>query len=187
MRYVDYLCNVLSDFFNLPSDLVIVNDCRLMRTFSVFPIKIASSESIEQLLNITLIYGTICINGTYFFCSLCSSFSFAEIKHQMTKCISFSWIFSFNVNTFKICNLLMNLIKPHWNVSFQNHITMRDFSHVWNEIVCSKPSIEKCFKPLFQSIILGWVIKTFFFFLISLHISNPLSNKTKSGVRGVTC
>lgn len=165
--------------FNLPFDLVSVNDCRLMGTFSVFPIKIATSEPIEQLMNITLIYGTICINGTYLFAVCTVVFSFAKIKHQMTKCISFSCIFFyFNLKTFKIRNIAHESYKKHIEMSpFRICINMTDFSHVWNKIVCSKPSIEKCCKPLFQSIILGWVMKTLVVFFFVFFFYKPPSFK----------
>lgn len=58
------------------SDLV--KDCSPVKAFSIFQIKLSTSELSETLTNITLSYSTICIIGTYsFFCL----YSFLHASH----------------------------------------------------------------------------------------------------------
>lgn len=135
MRFINFLCQILrqpnigsvsrfevfsnvttliSETQNIPEvfhvvwfglHLIFINNGRPAGRFSIFKIKVFTSELREPFTNNTLSYGTLYINGTYIFSCFYSIFSFSGIKKKTSngkKWISFSYIFTFSVKTLKI-------------------------------------------------------------------------------------
>lgn len=83
MRYMEYFyaatCHITWIINNQHFNLDIINDCRPARMFSVFKIKISTSELGESLTN-SILNTFISINGTYIFLCVQSVFFLSRNK-----------------------------------------------------------------------------------------------------------
>lgn len=123
MRYgkdiCDVLCLVIWVVFNQRFHFAI-NDCRLARPFSVFRIKISTSEPRELTSNNALSYGTISINVTYLSLLFVQCFLplYGNKRTSNNENASyFGSIFTFIVKAFKIHNPHTNRIERRVEIS----------------------------------------------------------------------
>lgn len=92
--------------------------------------KMVNSERSEPLANTSVSYSTICINGTISFCCLQSVLIFPfPIKRlkKWWKCFSPFSIFIFNLQSFKIYNILLkyNMHLKIWKLTCKNTIYVK--------------------------------------------------------------